>query len=146
VLILVTVVVLVTWRRRTVARWRPDPTRRVGAPDTPWCTKVRTQRERPRRSFRSGERVTGTLCVDTRTRVATFRAPDGQQVALTNVRRVQVGPTGSDYVNTWVEVDCAVNGTPLTVFLNDARWLGWRAILTGANARLADALASLMPS
>jgi len=150
VLIVVTVVVfglvfaLVVWRRRSVARWQPDPARRVSTDDRPWCTKVWTQRERPRRSFRSGERVTGTLCVDVGARVATFRTPDGQQVEFTRVRHVRVGPTGSDYVNTWVEVDCAVNGTPLTVFLNDARWLGWRPILTDANARLADALASLM--
>jgi len=60
VLIVVTVVVLglvfalVVWRRRSVARWQPDHARRVSTDDRPWCTKVWTQRERPRRSFRSG--------------------------------------------------------------------------------------------
>jgi hypothetical protein len=47
-------------------------------------------------------------------------------------------------VNTWVQVDCDVNGARMLVYLNDGGWLGWRPILTGANTRLADALASLM--
>jgi hypothetical protein len=75
-----------------------------------------------------------------------LRVPDGQAVELTNVRRVQVMTTRADFVNTWVEVDCDVNGTRTPVYFNDAAWLGWRALLTGANTRLADALASLIPS
>ena len=135
---------LVTWRRRTTARWRPDRARRIGAAGTPWCTKVWAQREQPRRSLRSGDRVTGELCVDADAGAATFRVVDGQHVAFTNVRSVRLSATRSDFVNTWVEVDCDVNGARTPVYLNDARWLGWRPLLTGANTRLADALASLM--
>jgi hypothetical protein len=150
VLIVVTVVVLglvfglVTVRRRATARWRPDPARRVATADSPWCTNVWVQREQPRRSFRAGDRVTGQLCVDTRARTALFRVPDDQHVELTNVRRVQMWTSRSDFVNTWVEVQCDVNGTRMVVYLNDGGWLGWRPILTSANTRLADALASLM--
>ena len=134
---------LVTWRRRATARWRPDPARLLGAGE-PWCTKAWVQRQQPRRSMRSADdRVTGELCVDVATRAATFRVPDGQEVRFTNVGAVTVGASGSDFVNTWVEVRCDVNGQTMLIYLNDARWLGWRPILTGANARLADAMASL---
>ena len=134
------VLALVTWRRRATARWRPDPVLAVGARDrgVPWCTRVWVQKEVPRRSMRrANDRVTGQLCVDATARAATFRVPDGQAVQLTNVRSVSVGSSGSDFVNTWVEVRCDVNGQSMVVYLNDARWLGWRPILTGANARLA---------
>ena len=134
---------LVTLRRRATARWRPESARPVGAPSAPWCTKVWVQKEQPRRSMRANNRVTGELCVDAIARAATFRVPDGQEVRFTNVRSVTVGASGSDFVNTWVEVRCDVNGQTMVVYLNDARWLGWRPILTGANARLADAMASL---
>jgi hypothetical protein len=137
--------VLVTLRRRATARWEPDPERPVGQPGVPWCTKVWVQKEQPRRSMRSAsDRVTGELCVDARARAATFRVPDGQEVRFTNVRSVTVGASGSDFVNTWVEARCDVNGQMMDVYLNDARWLGWHPILTGANTRLADALTSLM--
>jgi len=150
VVILVTLVVfglvfgLVTWRRRATARWRPDPARRSGTPDTPWCTTVWVQKEQPRRSMRGArDRVTGRLCVDAIARAATFRVPDGQEVRFTNVGSVTVGASGSDFVNTWVEVRCDVNGQTMVVYLNDARWLGWHPILTAANARLADAMSWL---
>ena len=150
-LILVTLVAfgavfaLVTWRRRASARWRPDAARRVGEPGVRWCTSAWVTREPPRRSRRGGnDRVRGELCVDSGARVATFRVPDGEEVHFTNVRAVTVGASGSDFVNTWVEVRCDVNGQPIIVYLNDARWLGWHPILTGANTRLADAFASLM--
>jgi hypothetical protein len=150
VAIIVTLVVLglvfglVTWRRRATARWRPESARPVGEPGVPWCAKVWVQKEQPRRSMRANDRVTGQLCVDDAARVATFRVPDGQEVQLTNVRAVTVGASGSDFVNTWVEVHCDVNRQTMVVYLNDARWLGWRPILTGANARLADAMSMLM--
>jgi hypothetical protein len=149
VLILVTIAALgllfalVAWRRRVTTRWKPDPARVVGGPGVPWCATVWVQREVPRRTMRSGQRVTGRLCVDATTRVATFRVPDGQQVQLTKARSVTVGARGSDFVNTWVEVDCDVDGRPMVVFLNDAKWLGWRPLLTGANTRLADALSQI---
>ena len=149
--ILVTLVVLglvfglVAWRRRNSARWRSDSARPVGTPGVPWCTKVWVQKEQPRRSMRSAsDRVTGELCVDLIARAATFRVPDGQQVQFTNVRTVTVGASGSDFVNTWVEVRCDVNGHAMVVYLNDAHWLGWKPLLTGANTRLADAFAALI--
>jgi hypothetical protein len=135
---------LVMWRRRVIVGWRPSGSRRVGAGDSPWCTRVWSQREQPRRSPRAGVRVTGELCVDVGAGVATLRVPDGLQVMLTNVRRVQVVSTRADFANTWVEVDCDVNGMRTSVYFNDAAWLGWRPLLTGANTRLADAVASLM--
>jgi len=150
VVVLVTLVVLglvfalVTWRRRATARWRPDSTPLVATPGVPWCTTVWAQNEPPRRSMRrASDRVTGRLCVDALARVATLRVPDGPEVQLTNVRSVTVGASGSDFVNTWVAVRCDVNGQTTVVYLNDARWLGWRPILTRANARLADAMSSL---
>jgi hypothetical protein len=140
----VVVFVVITLRRRATARWRPDPTRHVGERGVPWCTKTWVQKEQPRRSMRgSSDRVTGQLCVDTVARVATFRVPDGQEVQFANVRSVTVGASGSDFVNTWVEVHCDVNGQTMAVYLNDARWLGWRPLLTGANTRLADALVQI---
>jgi hypothetical protein len=149
VLIVVTIVALVLlatvvwWRRRVTTRWVPDAARAVAEPGTPWCTTVWVQKELPRRTMRSGERVTGRLCVDATTRAATFRVPDGQQVHFTNPRAITIGPRGSDYMNTWVEVDCDVDGRRMTVYLNDATWLGWRALLTAANSRLADALTQI---
>ena len=137
---------LVTWRRRVTMRWRPDAARSVGDPDTAWCTKTWVQKEPPRRSFRAGDRVTGQLCVDRSARIATFRVPDGQHVELANVRRVEMWTSRSEYVNTWIQVDCDVNGARMLVYLNDGGWLGWRPILTSANTRLADALASLIAS
>jgi len=137
------VATLITWRRRVTTRWAPDPGRVLGPPGVPWCAVVWVQKERPRRTMRSDERVTGQLCVDAATRVATFRVPDGQQVQFTKARSVTVGARGSDYVNTWVEVDCDVDGRRMVVYLNDAKWLGWRPLLTGANTRLADALAQI---
>jgi hypothetical protein len=149
-LIIVSIVVLglvfalVTWRRSATSRWRPESARPVAQSGAAWCTNVWVQKEPPRRSTRGGNRrVTGRLCVDAAARAATFRVPDGQEVRFTNVRSVSVGPSGSDFVNTWVEVRCDVDGQAMSVYLNDARWLGWRAILTGANTRLADAMASL---
>ena len=148
--IIVTLVVLglvfglVTWRRRATARWKPNSARPRVDLGAPWCTKVWVQKEQPRRSMRGNDRVTGQLCIDAAMRAATFRVPDGQEVQLTNVRAVTVGASGSDFVNTWVEVRCDVNRQTMTVYLNDARWLGWRPILTGANARIADAMSSLM--
>ena len=91
----------------------------------------------------ASDRVTGELCVDAVARAVTFRVPDGQEVQFTNVRSVTVGASGSDFANTWVQVHCDVNGQGMAVYLNDVRWLGWRPILTGANTRLADALAQL---
>ena len=149
-LILVTIAVLgllfalVTWRRHVTTRWEPEPTRIVGAPGDPWCATVWVQKMAPRRSLRAGrDRVTGELCVHAATRIATFRVPDGQQVQLTKARSVTVGARGTDFVNTWVEVDCDVDGQRMVVYLNDAKWLGWRPLLTGANTRLADALAQI---
>lgn len=148
ILVLVTIVALgllatvVWWRRRVTTRWTPDPARVVGAPGVPWCATVWVQKEPPRWT-RAGERVTGELCVEAATRVATFRVADGQQVQLTKARSVTVGACGTDYVNTWVEVDCNVDGRRMVVYLNDATWLGWRPLLTGANTRLADALAQI---
>jgi hypothetical protein len=148
VLILLTIVAfgllfaLVTWRRRAITRWAPDPARVGGAPGVPWCAPVWVQKEEPRWT-RGGARVTGQLCVDATARVATFRVPDGQQVQFTKARSVTVGARGSDFVNTWVEVDCNVDGRRMVVYLNDAKWLGWRALLTGANIRLADALTQI---
>ena len=136
---------LVAWRRRHAMRWTPDPARGVGEPGVPWCATVWVQKETPRRSMRSGERVTGELCVDAAAGSATFRVPDGQQVRFAKVRAVTVGARGSDFVNTWVEVDCDVDGRRMVVYLNDAAWLGWRPLVTNANARLADALTSLLP-
>jgi hypothetical protein len=149
VLILVTIVAfgllaaLVAWRRRATTHWEPDPAGRVGERDVPWCATVWVQKVPPRRSMRAGERVTGELCVDTEAGVATFRVADGQQVQLTNARAVSVGARGSDFINTWVEVDCDVDGRRMTVYLNDAKWLGWRPLVTGANTRLADAMQTL---
>jgi len=140
------VVALVMRRRRATVGWRRDPARRVGAGDPTWCTRVWAQREQPRRYARAGARVTARLCVDAGAGLATLTVPDGPQVELTNVRRVQVLSTRADFVNTWVEVDCDVNAIRTSVYFNDAAWLGWRALLTGANTRLADALASLMAS
>jgi hypothetical protein len=151
VLILVTIAVLggafalVAWRRRATSRWQPEPVDAAadaGAADAtePWCAPVWVQKVLPRRTMRAGDRVTGELCIDLAARVATFRVPDGQEVVLTRVRTVQVGARGSDFVNTWVEVDCDVGGRRMTIYLNDATWLGWRPLLTGSNARLADAL------
>jgi hypothetical protein len=137
------VATLISWRRRVTTRWVADPARVVGTPGVPWCAAVWVQKEQPRRTMRSGERVTGQLCVDATKRVATFRVPDGQQVHLMKARSVTVGARGSDYVNTWVEVDCDVDGRRMVVYLNDAKWLGWRPLLTGANTRLADALAQI---
>jgi len=147
VLILATLVVfglvfaLVTWRRRATGRWRPDAAREVVKPGVPWCTTVWMQKEVPSRSRRGGnERVRGELCVDAVARAATFRASDGQEVRITDIRSITAGPAGTDFVNTWVEARGALNGRPVVVYLNDARWLGWRPVLTNANARLADAL------
>jgi len=152
IVVLVTIVVfgvvfaLVTWRRRVTARWQPDLTRHVVESDGPWCTNVWLQKEPPRRSRRGGnDRVKGEVCVDVAGRVATSRVRDGQAVQLSNVRAVTVGASGSDFVNTWVEARCDVNGQAMVVYLNDARWLGWHPLLTNANTRLADALASLLP-
>jgi hypothetical protein len=136
-------VALVAWRRRVAARWQPDRARALDG-GTPFCTRVWVQKARPRRSmFAARDRVTGELCVDAAARVATFRVPDGQQVRFTRARSVTVGARGSDFVNTWVEVDCDVDGQRMVVYLNDAAWLGWRALLTGANTRLADAVAQI---
>jgi hypothetical protein len=143
ILALALLATLVWWRRRVTTRWVPDAARRVAEPGEPWCTPVWVQKALPRRSARAGERVTGRLCIDATTQVATFRVPDGQQVQLTKPRTITIGPRGSDYVNTWVEVDCDVDGRRMTVYLNDATWLGWRALLTGANTRLADALTQI---
>ena len=66
VIILVTLVlfvvvfVVVTLRRRATTRWRPDPSRHVGEPGVPWCTKAWVQKDPPRRSMREqaiGSRV-----------------------------------------------------------------------------------------
>ena len=148
-LILVTIVAfgllagLVWWRRRATTNWQPDWARRVGEPGVPWCAPVWVQKMLPRRSMRAGERLTGELCVDADAKVATFRVPDGQQVQLTKARSVAVGARGSDFINTWVEVECDVDGLRMTIYLNDTKWLGWRPLVTGANTRLADALAQI---
>jgi hypothetical protein len=151
VLILVTlaalglVYVLVTWRRRTAGRWQPHAAREVVRPGVPWCARVWLLKDPPQRSRRrAGDRVLGELCVDADAGVAEFRASDGTEAQLTKVDSIKVGAAGTDFVNTWVEVRCALNGRAVVLYLNDARWLGWKPVLTNANSRLADALASLM--
>ena len=144
IVVLGLVFLLVTWRRYVASRWRPDAARAIAPTGAPYCARVWVQKELPRRSMRAArDRVTGELSVDGATRAATFRVRDGQEVRFSDVQDVQLGARGSDFVNTWVEVHCDVDGQAMVVYVNDAKWLGWRPLLTGANVRLADALAQI---
>ena len=54
---------------------------------------------------------------------------------------------GSSSTETYIDVTMPQMGVSVAegtvVYLNDAKWLGWRPLLTGANTRLADALAQI---
>ena len=89
------------------------------------------------------QRETGSLSIDYSLGRAVFARRSGGELLLTGVNAVAMGRAGSDFVNTWIEVHA--DGQPSPVYLNDGRWLGWHALLTRSNERMASALAVLIP-
>jgi hypothetical protein len=74
---------------------------------------------------------------------AEFESRRVGKVVLSDVREVSVGRRGSDIINKWVEVSASLDGAPGRVYLNDGGWLGWRALLSGSNEPIVEALAAL---
>jgi len=98
----------------------------------------------PRASFSQSGRQTGTLSVDLSSGTATFTSRAGSMLVLRGIHRVGMGGRGTDFVSTWIEVRSA--SEPSTVSFNDGRRLGWRALLTGSNSRIAGALVACAPT
>jgi hypothetical protein len=63
---------------------------------------------------------------------------------IDNVQAISIGRRGSDIVNRWIKVTYGDEELPSNIYLNDARWLGWRALLTGSNKRIIASLRSLV--
>ena len=135
---------LVILRRYGAKRWAVE--KRTQAPDPAGQTfwRVWLQRTPPRAAMGAyRDRLTGTLSTDPIAGEATFVAKDGSTSKLSDIRQVDMGRRGTDFVNTWIEVRYGDDGAPSAVWMNDGRWLGWGALLTDTNRRMADALSIL---
>jgi hypothetical protein len=139
IFVMLSILLALSLRRRRVGAGgvERDPNRRS-------FRGVWMQTTPPRAAMRAyKDRATGTLTTDPMAGLATFTRKDGSVLEFRKPRAVSMGPRGSDFANTWVEVRYE-NG-PGVAWLNDGRWLGWRAILTRSNIRIAAALKGLLP-
>ena len=91
--------------------------------DKVWCWQTP-----PQKSVTAANRFTGQLAVDDTG--ATFTG-SGVTLELRAIQRVELGKAGTDPVNTWVAVTHLARGAEATVWLGDARNLGFRALLGG---------------
>jgi hypothetical protein len=86
-------------------------------------------------------RETGSLTIGSE--YAEFRSRE-RTMRIDNVQAISIGRRGSDIVNRWIKVTYGDEELPSNIYLNDARWLGWRALLTGSNKRIIASLRSLV--
>lgn len=92
------------------------------------------------------DRKVGALNVHRLMDCAEFRTKAGEVIRLDRVTGLTTGLRGTDFVNQWIEVQCDVESAETVVYIKDARWLGWRALLTGSNRRIVRSLSLLLPS
>jgi hypothetical protein len=76
---------------------------------------------------------------------AEFVAADGQTTILKAIRSVELGGFGRNpFTASWVKVSYIADGTtPRDAYVNDARWSGWRPLLTRSSEDLASALVAI---
>ena len=136
--------VLVILRRYGAKRWSDEARTRAADPAGQTFRRVWLQRTPPRAAMGAyRDRLTGTLTTDPIAGHASFVAKDGSTSKLSDIRQVDMGRRGTDFVNTWIEVRYGDDAAPSAVWMNDGRWLGWAALLTHTNRRIADALSIL---
>jgi hypothetical protein len=134
---------LVALRRGQARRWQSQP-ERDSLPRSARFDRVWMQVTPPRPSFFSyRQRAVATLVVDPERRSVVFEDRRGEPRTISNIWHVVFGPGGNDFVNTWIRLDCDPSSEIPTVYLNDGAWLGWRAMLTSSNRRIADAMRPL---
>ena len=98
----------------------------------------------PRRSMLAfGDRQTGSLLIDPELRRATFHPRHGPALEISSVTSVEMGKRGTDIVNTWIEVHGRIGSDVSIAYVNDGGFLGWRALLSRSNRKLASVLREL---
>lgn len=134
--------VLAVFRWRRAARWNSSVSCDRAGDD--WEGPVWFHLQKPRMGFRNASsKVRGQLSVSPASSTARFVSVSGSESMVTSVRAVDAGRRGSDIVNSWIEVEGNLNESPQTMFVNDAAWFGWRALLTDSNERLRSAFDAL---
>lgn len=63
---------------------------------------------------------------------------------LESIRQISRGRRGSDFFNRWIEVRYGDADHPLTAYLNDGGWNGWRPVLMRTNRKIVEKLKALI--